>query len=170
MGTARESVPDEENERGRGEQRVRRVLAIAALGVAAVGLTAVPASAAGSASHQPAPNWGQHDTAVYVVSTLNLLHTRKGQAITAFLTRTLAVTQYDVLADGSVSALYFIELRRDDGTVAGALAYQLGWPKPQLLTLALPKGVCKHAAATIMQAYRSDPKQLIGSFASTLPH
>jgi hypothetical protein len=149
---------------------VRRVLAIAALGVAAVFMSTVPAHAAGSTSHAPAPNWAQHDTAVYVVSTLNLLHTKKGQSITAFLTRKLAVTQYDVLADASVSDLYFIELRRDDDTVAGALAYQLGWPKPQILTLALPQGVCKHAAGRIMQAYRSDPKQLIGSFSSTLPH
>jgi hypothetical protein len=85
------------------------------------------------------------------------------------VTHKLAVTQYDVLADTTVSDLYFIKLRRDDGTVAGALAYQLGWPKPQVLTLALPKGVCKHAAGRIMQAYRSDPKMLIGSFSSTLP-
>lgn len=149
---------------------MRRLIAIAALGTAAVFMSAIPAHAAGSNTHQQTPNWGQHDTAVYVVSTLNLLHTKKGQSITALLTRKLNVSQYDVFADSSVNDLYFIELRRADGSVAGGLAYQLGWSKPQILTLALPKGVCKHADDKVMQEYRSDPKQLIGSFSSTLPH
>jgi hypothetical protein len=148
---------------------MRRIIAIAALGAAALLTSVIPAHAAGTPTKPQTPNWNQHDTAVYVVSTLNLLHTRKGQPITATLTGKLSVTHYDVLADTVVSDLYFIQLRRDDGTVAGALAYQLGWQKPQLLTLALPRGVCKHAADKVMQEYRSDAKQLIGSFTSTLP-
>ena len=148
----------------------RRLVAIAALGIAALFTGLAPAHAAGSGSHQSAPNWGQHDTAVYVVSTLNLLHTRKGQPIVALLTRKLNISEYDVLADTSVNDLYYVDLRRADGSVAGALAYQLGWSKPQILTLALPKGVCKHADDKVMQEYRTDSKQLIGTFSSTLPH
>jgi hypothetical protein len=140
------------------------------LGAAALLVSAVPAHAAGSNTHQQAPNWGQHDTAVYVVSTINLLHTRKGQPIIPLLTKKLNIAEYDVLADTSVSELYYIELKRADGTTAGALAYQLGWSKPQILTLALPRGVCKHANDKILQEYRTDSKQLIGSFTSTLPH
>jgi hypothetical protein len=152
-----------------GEKSVRRLIAIAVLGVAAAAASVVPAHAAGSANHPQAPNWSQHDTAVYVVSTLNLLHTRKGDPITAMLTRKLNITEYDVYSDIAVNDLYYIELRRADGVVAGTLAYQLGWPKPQILTLALPKGVCKHADDRVGQEYRSDPKLLIGTFTSTLP-
>lgn len=149
---------------------MRRLIAIAVLGVAATALSVAPAHAAGTATKPQAPNWSQHDTAVYVVSTLNLLHTKKGDSITAMLTRKLNVAEYDVYADTAVNDLYYIELRRADGSVAGTLAYQLGWAKPQILSLSLPKGVCKHAADKVAQEYRSDPKLLIGTFTSTLPH
>jgi hypothetical protein len=56
-------------------------------------------SAAHAASHRNASNWKQHDIAVYVVSTLNLLHTHNGQALTATLAQHLGVTHYDVYAD-----------------------------------------------------------------------
>jgi hypothetical protein len=129
----------------------------------------LPASAAGGPTHQHTVDWGQHDTAVYVVSTLNVLHTRRGQSVAALLARRFHVARYEVWDDLSLSDLYFILLKRDDGSLAGAFAYQMGWPQPLGLTPSVGRmGV--HAAPTIaVTAYHTDPKQLIGSFTSTLP-
>jgi hypothetical protein len=151
------------------EERVRRILGIVLLGFTGLLLPALPAHAAGGTTHQHAIDWGQHDTAVYVVSTLNVLHTRRGQSVAALMARRLHVAHYEVWDDLSLSDLYFILLKRDDGSLAGALAYQMGWPQPLGLSTNLGRmGV--HSAPTIaVTAYRTDPKQLIGSFTSTLP-
>jgi hypothetical protein len=170
MIRARFNPPDDHLSGERKERTMQRLVVMVLLGAVTVLTGIAPAHAARGSTHQQQTNWSQHDTAVYVVSTLNLLYTKKGQPITALLTRKVAVTEYDVLADTRVSDLYFIELRRADASLAGALAYQLGWTKPEILTLALPRGTTSHADATVLQEYRSDTKQLIGSFSSTLPH
>lgn len=115
-----------------------------------------------------AENWSQHDTAVYVVSTLNLLHTGKGQPLTAILANKLNVARYDVYADQSVSNLYFITPRRSDGAVVAAFAYSMGSPRPQVLFV---NGVHFHTSSNqhALAQYHSDAKVLIGSFSSTLP-
>lgn len=114
-------------------------------------------------------NWNQHDTAVYVVSTLNLLRTRRGQPVTTILARRLNVTHYDVYADQSAQSLYFIQLRRDDGAVVGAFAYHMGWAKPIGISGSGRRLVRSRIIARIVHAYNGDNKLLIGSFTSTLP-
>jgi hypothetical protein len=163
---------------------VAKVLAVLALGAAGIIMSITPANAAGTDPHgQGRPtrdhsatttppstvNWSQHDTAVYVVSTLNLLHTRSGRSFPDLVTHKFDVTRYDVYADQSVSNLYYVQLRQDDGTVVGAFAYSMGWPKPRILFLGVDKPQASHAPQRIALAYHSDPKTLIGSFTSTLP-
>lgn len=148
---------------------MRRILAASVLGFIGLTVAIVPARAAGTTSHQNTTNWGQRDTAVYVVSTLNLLHMRSGKPLTDFLARKLDVARYAVYADTVVSDLYFIQLRREDASVAGVFAYQIGWVKPMLVSLGLPRTVAHRVTDKIAQEYRTDSKQLIGSFNSTLP-
>jgi hypothetical protein len=148
---------------------VKRVLAVALLGVTAAVCSAAPASAATKSPDTKNPNWNQQDTAVYVVSTLNLLRARDGKACTDFLVKRLKVTQYDVYADQTVQNMYFVVLRRADGSAADTFAYQLGWAKPRDLGSRAVKFGAHRASLQIAQEFRSDPKQLIGSFTSTLP-
>jgi hypothetical protein len=144
----------------------------------------VPAAAAGTHNNTAPPthehasspgttqapvNWSQHDTAVYVVSTLNLLHTRTGQSFADLLTHKYNVTHYDVYADQNVSNLYYIQLRRDDGSMAGAFAYSMGWSRPRIVFLGIDKPQASHAPQRIAAEYHTDSKILIGSFTSTLP-
>lgn len=128
-----------------------------------------PGSAVHAASHRTTSNWTQHDVAVYVVSTMNLLHSRGGRALTTALTHRLGVTHYDVYADQQVANLYFIEPRKDDESSVGALAYQMGWVAPMSLSSTFDKLHVRHAPNSDYWAYRNDPKQLIGSFTSTFP-
>ena len=65
--------------------------------------------------------------------------------------------------------LYFIQLKRADGATAGTLAYQMGWMKPQSVTATTNRFGITAAAASVVQAYQSDPTRLIGSFTSTFP-
>ena len=133
-------------------------------------LLAFFASARGvtAAAHTSDSNWAQRDRAVYVVSTLNLLHARNGRLLITVFTHKLGVTHYDVFADGGVSDLYFVELKREDGSSAGALAYQMGWLAPMSVSTSLDRLHVRHAPATAATAYRTDAKQLIGSFTSTI--
>lgn len=137
-----------------------------------VGLTGPCASvlAAGNTSHQPRPlDWGQRDTAVYVVSTLNLLHSPRGGSMATRLTRRLGIARFDVYADTRVTDLYFIELRRQNGDIAGAFAYQMGWVKPLSVTAFCDRLGAPRAPARIVESYRNDSRQFIGSFTSTMP-
>lgn len=133
-------------------------------------MPAANAMAAGNSHHQStAANWNQRDTAIYVVSTLNLLRTTKGQNLPWLLTSRLGISHFDVYADDQVNNLYFVELRRDNGDIAGALGYQMGWFKPRSVTsftdkLGVPKG-----SARLVNAYKNDSRQFVGSFTSTLP-
>jgi hypothetical protein len=131
-------------------------LAMSALSVHAAG---------GPAQPQGQPSWQQRDTAVYVVSTLNLLRAPDGQLIVAKLN----AARFDVYADLSRDDLYFIELRARGGAPIGAFAYQLGWAKPQALSRSLGRLGIDRASRIVFRAYRMDHKQLIGSFTSTVP-
>ena len=143
----------------------------AALFFAFLGLmcAVLPASAAGKPPHVAPTNWTQHDTAVYVVSTLNLVHLRGGRWLPTVLTGQYNVSRFDVFADVGSAELYFVALRRDDGTVMGALAYRMGWLKPKSVSPLTDRIGVRKAPRSIADAYRSHPKQLIGSFASTMP-
>jgi hypothetical protein len=143
----------------------RCLVVLLVLGLAA---SVVPVHAQGSGSSGKSPvNWQQRDTANYVVSTLNLLGRSRGHTIQQVFQR-LNITRIDVYADSSQSALYFIELKRDDGSTAGSLAYQMGWRKPRRISWSAGRTV-PAVATTIAQAYKTDTKTLIGSFTSTLP-
>jgi hypothetical protein len=114
-------------------------------------------------------NWGQRDTAVYVVSTLNVCRNHKGQPISTALQRRFLATKYSVLEDTKNQDLYFIEVKKDDDTVIGAYAYQMGWVKPQAITPALAHFGMRRATGDIAADYKSDPKVLMATFSSTRP-
>jgi hypothetical protein len=144
---------------------LRRLLVLSALGFA---VSVVPVHAQGSGAHGKSPvNWQQRDTAMYVVSTLNLLgHTKHHTVQQVF--QQLNITRIDVYADTNRADLYFIELKRDDMSVAGSLAYQLGWSKPKRISWSAIKSI-PTVATSIAQAYKLDSKTLIGTFTSSLP-
>lgn len=144
---------------------IRRLLVLSALGFA---VSVLPVHAQGSGAHgKSAVNWQQRDTAVYVVSTLNLLGHTKNHTVQQMFQR-LNITRIDVYADTDQAGLYFIELMRDDTSTAGTLAYQLGWPKPKRISWSAGKTI-PTVAGTIVQAYKTDSKTLIGTFTSPLP-
>ena len=134
-----------------------------------LGMTCLTVGAAGSTSRQPNVSWSQHDAAVYVVSTLNLVRTENGHSLPRILTGHLGVARFDVYADLGNPNLYFVMLERQDETLFGALAYQMGWLKPRGVTPFSPRLGIHKAPRAVVEAYRSDSTQLIGSFASTLP-
>lgn len=147
---------------------MQRRLVSLGISLAALFASFIPCSAV-IAAHRDDANWSRRDRAVYVVSTMNLLHARSGRSLTTMLVHKLGVTHFDVYADQQVNDLYFIEPRRDDGSSAGALAYQMGWVVPMSLSPSLDKLHLRHAPSRACAAYRNDLKQLIGSFASTFP-
>jgi len=112
--------------------------------------------------------WSRRDTAVYVVSTLNLLRTAQGRPLPTTLQRR-GVASFDVYADSARPDLYFIVLVRANEDVAGALAYHMGWLKPQSISSLTDKLGVRSAQEDIARAYTSDLRLLIGSFTSTLP-
>ncbi len=116
-----------------------------------------------------AVDWKQRDTAMYVVSTVNLLRTSSGHPLARIAERRLDVARYDVYADASLPDLYFIQLTRDDGTVAGGLVYQMGWPKPQSVTTKINTLGVTPAPPRLADAYKSDQLTLIGTFSTTMP-
>jgi hypothetical protein len=147
---------------------VRRILVIGACALAGVLLSVVPASAAKNPTHGQT-NWGQKDTAVYVVSTLNLLRERHGRPISDILSKRYAIAHYDVYSDSQQSDSFFIELKLADGSMFGAFAYHMGWTKPMSVSTSLDPLHVRHAVAEIQKEFAADAKQLIGSFTSTLP-
>lgn len=129
----------------------------------------LPRVSANAAVHQNTSSWSKHDCAVYVLSTMNLLHFRNGRPLTSALVQKMAVTHYDVYADQQVSDLYFIEPMTDSDSSVGALAYQMGWLVPMSVSAALDRFHVRHAPSSAYTAFRSDTKQLLGSFTSTFP-
>lgn len=145
-------------------RKVVVVLACLVLGAA----VAAPASAAHRRTNQATVNWAQHDTAVYVVSTLNLLRSDSGQPMTNVFKSQLHVKRYMVEADTVVPDLYFIQLVAKSHSVVGSFAYKMGWQKPMAVSdfgmASLPR-----ASADIITAYRTDHRIKVGNFTSTLP-
>ena len=121
-----------------------------------------------AATHRSESIWTQRDRAIYVVSTLNLLHTRSGRLLVPILAHRFGVTHYDVYADVETSDLYFIELKRIDGSSAAAFAYRMGWMMPMGISAPLNTLHVRRAPSATVAAYGSDDKQLIGSFTSTI--
>ena len=148
--------------------RLRRTGAAILGSVLTLAISIIPARASGHADQRPV-NWNQHDTAVYVVSTLNLLRTHSGRPFTSIWVRKGRVTHFDVYADGSRDNLYFIEMKRSDDSVVGALAYQMGWDRPRTVTTSITRFHIPSAPDKVIQSYQSDVKFSIGSFSSTLP-
>lgn len=144
------------------------VLTCMVLGLASVWVT--QAGAAGnSGSRQHEVNWNQRDTAVYVVSTLNLVRTTSGRPFAQVAMGQLDVTHFDVYADLDHANLYFIQLKRDDDSTAAVLAYQMGWLKPQTVTRMNRQFRLRQVSWSISQAYRVDTKEFMASFTSTFP-
>ena len=130
-----------------------------------VAMSVLPVRAAGTPSTPPAPiNWQQRDTAVYVVSTVNLLRARDGSLVV----QKLGVARFDVYDDLARPFLYYIELRGANGANLGALAYRMGWSKPLSLSPQTDRLGIRPASPRLLQAYRADRKQLIGTFTSTV--
>src|SRR5437660_713957 len=100
------------------------VLMCCALLSLGVSVGSASANQKGTRSHHPI-NWQQRDTALYVVSTINVLRTTDGRAASSVFPTQLQVIRYNVLADLTTPDLFFIKMRRDDGSVAGILAYKM---------------------------------------------
>ena len=149
---------------------MRRALCLLFLALFSLTFWSSPVGAAGQpTSTRHTVNWATRDTAVYVVSTINLCHTRRGNLVSALLQRH-GVTHYDVYADSDTDGLYFILLKKDDGTVLGGFVYQMGWSRPQgLFGITDRISSIQHASSNLKQIFKSDDKVLIGSFNSTLP-
>lgn len=137
--------------------------------IAALLSLGIPWKFSTAAAHHTTSSWSQRDCAVYVVSTMNLLHFRSGRSLTSALAQKYGVSHYDVYADQHTRDLYFIEPRTDDGSSVGAFAYEMGWLMPMSVASSLDKLHVRHAPSGVFASYHSDTKQLIGSFTSTFP-
>lgn len=113
--------------------------------------------------------WQRRDTATYVVSTVNLLRTQQGRPLRKFVEYRMGVDRYAIFADDDVPGLYFIRLKRDTGSVAGTLAYHMGWPVPLSLSHKLSVLGIKPAPRAVWQAYKTDHMTFLGAFTSSLP-
>ena len=148
---------------------MRRISLVSVCFLFGLTVCVLPANAAGKRANPGPTNWTQHDTAVYVVSTLNLVRLPKGGWLPAVLTGQYGVVRFDVFADVNTAQLFFVQLRRDDGSVVGSLAYRMGWSRPKSVSPLTDKLGVHRAYHSIVEAYKSHPKALIGSFTSTMP-
>ncbi|HEX8918482.1 MAG TPA: hypothetical protein VF898_08260 [Chloroflexota bacterium] len=114
-------------------------------------------------------NWNQQDTATYVVSTLNLLHTTTGQSIPSMLKSKLKISRFSVYEDTKSEDLYSIVLLRANGNHVGALVYVMGWSKPQSASPVTDRLGIPRAPSGILASLHSDPLRIIGTFNSTVP-
>ncbi|MGH2448153.1 MAG: hypothetical protein ACRDFS_06065 [Chloroflexota bacterium] len=114
-------------------------------------------------------DWQQRDTAVYVVSTLNVVRVDHGHPLVSVLHRRMGVTRFAVYADQLESDLYFIDVLGENGRTAGALAYQMGWKKPRSITFSIERFGVRLAPWFDRQAYRTDSKDMLGTFDTTRP-
>lgn len=149
---------------------MNRTLIVLLFSLFGLSATVSPVGAAGQPTRaHHSVNWAARDTAVYVVSTLNLLHTRQGHLVTAVLEHH-GVAHFDVYADATTDGLYFVLLRKDSGSTVGAFAYQMGWSRPQSLFGVTDRfSTIQRTTAGVRQDFKSDSKLLIGSFTSTMP-
>jgi hypothetical protein len=143
---------------------------IIALGVFTSGVLAASSTPPQSTHRQQVPDWNQQDTAAYVVSTLNLLHTRTGRPLVTTLTRSANVDRFEVWEVlGGPRGLYIIQLKDAYGEWLGAFVYRMGWMKPMSASPLTDHLGVRHAWPRILNLSRQYPKKLIGTFGSTLP-
>lgn len=114
-------------------------------------------------------SWQRRDTATYVVSTINLLRTDQGRPLTNVVEYRMDVSRYAIFADDDVPGLYFIQLKRGTGSVAGTLAYHMGWPTPLSLSRRLSTLGIDPAPPAVWQADKTDHMTFLGAFSSSLP-
>lgn len=167
--------PVSENFIRQGEERVGKVGLVACMLLAC--MTWTGSAFATGQGHGPraevartsrAEYWKQRDTAIYVVSTLNLL--RDGhQLVVKELARRLHVASYDVYEDIDSAGLYFIELRKANGATVGSFAYKMGWIKPRSMSHNLDRYGLLPAGSSVVDAFHTDSKHLMAHFDSTLP-
>jgi hypothetical protein len=129
-------------------------------------LAALPARASQSSG---AVDWQSHDTAVYVVSTINLLHPVNGVPAARAFHDVLGTERYAVLADQVWPDRYFIALQGSSGEVVGALEYALGWRKPRAVTDSTIHLGIRPAGRHGIRAYHHDLQLQIGVFTSPSP-
>jgi hypothetical protein len=146
---------------------MRRVLVF--LVCTTIGIFGYPStgSAAGLPPSPGGSTWMDHDTAVYVVSTLNLLRTPRGHSSTRLLVRKMHATHVEVWKDLKVDGLFFIEFKRDDSSIVGALAYEMGWTKPAGVLPIMDRFGVTPAPAAVVKAFKIDPTRLLESFGSS---
>lgn len=113
--------------------------------------------------------WARYDTAAYVVSTLNLLTKQTAAAFSARLRDRYHVSEYVVRSDLSRTGLYFVQLIRSHGRIAGAFAYRMGWTKPQAVSSFGIRLGGTLASRSVRRSYRTDASRSLGTFKSTLP-
>jgi len=147
---------------------MRRGFIVACVALASLAWSVLPVSAATTSGHQHQVHWKKRDTAIYVVSTVNLLRDDGGKLLAPSLKSELQINRFAVYADTLQTDLYFIVLRHGPDVV-GALAYKMGWPQPMSVSAATDQIGARKALPAIVQAYSSDPKSLMGTFKSTLP-
>lgn len=146
-----------------------RIVVAALLTVACVGMAISPARAAGNGSHSEQQTyWKQQDTAVYVVSTLNLLR-HDHTAFVTLATQKLKVARFAVYEDLDSTNVYFINLLRADGSRVGTLTYVMGWQLPRSLSSSLNKYGVHAAPDYLVTAYKTDSKRLMETFKTSLP-
>lgn len=132
-------------------------------------VSAMPGQAGAAGRIHRAIDWQQRDTAIYVVSTLNLVHVRHNQPLVSVVQSRLDVTRYAVYSAAREPNLFFIRMQLDDGSCAGALAYRMGWRMPRSISTSVRRLGVSTAPVPDVRAYWSGPKKLIGTFTSTLP-
>jgi hypothetical protein len=147
---------------------VKRVGAIIGIVLCAIAAYSYFGRASVATPPSSGPYWERQDQAAYVVSTLNLLRSRTGRSIVASWQRSRYSHRFSVYADTRARNLYFIEVDRMHNDARGVLVYRLGWQRPRAIT-PWPKAYRVRAAPrSLMNAFRRDPKALIGSFSSIL--
>jgi hypothetical protein len=114
-------------------------------------------------------SWRERDTAIYVLSTLNLLSGLSPDALTQRLRRTAHIRSYAVATDLLKPGIYFILLERADTTIDGACVYRMGWLAPQAATSLPPPLRARWASWSMGVAYRSDPTRVVYSATSLMP-
>jgi hypothetical protein len=108
-------------------------------------------------------DWRKHDTAAYVVSTLNLLRGPSGEPGITILQRA-GVTTDDVYADHIVPNLYFIVLERAGEQLLTMLVNRLGWKLPRSLTPQVAHLRIRVAPRALIQAAQTDGRDLLATF------
>src|SRR5947209_1178972 len=147
-----------------------RLMGAGLLAISSVVAVRTPVHGAGTSSRGHATvNWNQHDTAVYVVSTLNLFRTRTGRPVSQFFRYRSGVTSFTVLSDVGSPNLYFVGLNRANGSILGTYAYQIGWTRPMAVTSSLAHFGAQMATTDVRDSYHTDRLVALETVTFTLP-